>query len=523
MHIRRITCMTLVLAALAGPVLAGDAATKTHEGLEVTLRPVRRTFAPEEDLPLEVVYRNISRKPISIANPNFGWKIQLGDWAAQPTVDAAIAERTVTIRPGGTHVAKMMDLGYRWTKGGPASIEVRQKMPEGIHDLEVTVELHMPAGKQNLWTGPVKLGPVPLLVSEAAAQKTDPLVAELIARQQTYLLSEALAAEKVAETLADQARRGEPQIKPPAVDLVLRIRNTGGEKRTINLGGDASQLDLRLLGPGTVNLDFAVMMTMEFRMGKNVTIRPGEYLDIPVQDLRHGKRGIGAGSYWTQPGTVFLQASYVTPVGKADADPGRAQALTARPIALHVVAPDAAIPALQAHLAAKSVRHEIRPDLSDEFSAARIRKMADDPRQLRNLPEPPTVDLTLTIKNTCDKALTLNTGGDASRLRLHLVGPEAVNLADLPVMMSRELRLGKNVTLRPGESVDIQIDRLAWGMRDLTGRSYWLRPGRYWIRAEYITPVKQLGPDGKLAAGRGEPRPTVTTPSVRLWVVNKKK
>jgi hypothetical protein len=271
-----------------------------------------------------------------------------------------------------------------------------------------------------------------------------------------------------------------------------------------------------------VNLDFAVMMTMEFRRGKTVTIEPGEYLDIPIQDLRHGKRGIAAGSYWTEPGTVFLQASYLTPVGKADAEPGRAQALMARPIALRVLAPDVPMPALQAHLTAKSVRQEIRPDLADKFSAAKIRKMADDPRQLRNLPEPPSVELTLTIQNTCDKALTLNKGGDVSRLRLHLVGPEAVNLADLPVMMSRELRPGKDVTLQPGESMDIQIDQLAWGMRNLTGRSYWLRPGRYWIRAGYTTPVKQPGPNGRVAAGRREPRPTVTTLALPIRVVPNK-
>jgi hypothetical protein len=163
------------------------------------------------------------------------------------------------------------------------------------------------------------------------------------------------------------------------------------------------------------------------------------------------------------------------------------------------------MPALQAHLTAKSVRQEIRPDLADKFSAAKIRKMADDPRQLRNLPEPPSVELTLTIQNTCDKALTLNKGGDVSRLRLHLVGPEAVNLAD-----------------QPGESMDIQIDQLAWGMRNLTGRSYWLRPGRYWIRAGYTTPVKQPGPNGRVAAGRREPRPTVTTLALPIRVVPNK-
>lgn len=108
----------------------------------------------------------------------------------------------------------------------------------------------------------------------------------------------------------ESAKEGKREVDPLPVRVVLRLRNTGQEAVTFRKGSDASQLDLRLEGPGVVDLQPSVMMTREFRMGKPVTIAPGETMDLIFPALGSGLRGMGTWHYWTEPGTIRVSATY---------------------------------------------------------------------------------------------------------------------------------------------------------------------------------------------------------------------
>ncbi len=502
MQTRSIALTALAVCLAAASAGGQQSFTTTHEGLELTLLPLRNVYAPGEPLQLQVIYKNVSKQPVAIANPDYGWDIQVGDWKAQPTVDAAQAERVIVLQPGQSHTAEMMDLGYVWIKGGP----VNKTLPEGYaHPTKVTVKLHQPGNlpkgieKDQVWTGPVKLGPVGIGVFDEAKLSAGPLVGQIIARQQTYLLSEELADKDAAETIKKQAQDGRTELSVPKTDLVFRMYNVSDKAHSINIGGDASQMKLRLVGPGAVNVEFMVMMTMEFRMGKDVTIKPGEYHDIPIESLHHGKRGISAGSFWTQPGSYALEATYSTPV-----DGNARKNISAAPVLLHVQKPETELPALQACLEVRQLEYE----LTKELAGRGVVGLKPDQRGgVRNLPAVPSVEMVLHIKNTSDQAITLNKGGDQSRLELQLVGPGAVTLDNLPVMMTREFRMGQDVKLQPGESMDLPVEGLSFGMRNLTGRCYWTQAGVHYLVASYTTPVN------------GGSTWTITAPAAAIRVV----
>jgi hypothetical protein len=70
-------------------------------------------------------------------------------------------------------------------------------------------------------------------------------------------------------------------------------------------------------------------------MGKNVTLKPGESMAVPIQSLTSGMRNQTGRCYWTQAGRVHLAASYTTLLS------GRTPVTVhAAPVALKVVEPD---------------------------------------------------------------------------------------------------------------------------------------------------------------------------------------
>ena len=104
--------------------------------------------------------------------------------------------------------------------------------------------------------------------------------------------------------------------QPPAVDLTFRITNTTDKNVTITAGGDDSQMDLKLEGPGAVTADNNVAMTMEFRIGKPVTIAAGKMADIKISSLAFGIRGISKYAYWTEPGDYTITATLIYSSGE---------------------------------------------------------------------------------------------------------------------------------------------------------------------------------------------------------------
>ncbi len=168
--------------------------------------------------------------------------------------------------------------------------------------------------------------------AKSPAASAPPLKAELIAVQATYELAPALASEEFVKQAADRKRRT-PLPKPPAVDLTLRLTNTTSTAQTITLGGDESQITLRLEGEGAFNLSPGLATTMEFRMGKPVVIPAGGTHEIPVKSLASGPRGIARYSYWTKPGEYQVHATFTTRLGK------NPLVLKAEPLKVKITAP----------------------------------------------------------------------------------------------------------------------------------------------------------------------------------------
>lgn len=121
--------------------------------------------------------------------------------------------------------------------------------------------------------------------------------------------------------------------KPPAVDLVLEIVNTGKGEVTVHVGGDSNVWTLELTGgDGTMALGSGLAMTLEFRLPKAVTLAPGKSYTIPLKQLSDGARGAGRYLYWTGPGDYKLSAKYVV----TDKDGQKAHDLKSEPVKITV-------------------------------------------------------------------------------------------------------------------------------------------------------------------------------------------
>lgn len=101
---------------------------------------------------------------------------------------------------------------------------------------------------------------------------------------------------------------------PPAVDLVVGLKNTSDKSLTVWKSGDPVMLTLNLSGPGAANLDPPIAMTQEFRIPQELKLEPGQSHSFPVKQLKSGTRGITHYSYWTGPGAYDLTATLRTGV-----------------------------------------------------------------------------------------------------------------------------------------------------------------------------------------------------------------
>jgi len=157
----------------------------------------------------------------------------------------------------------------------------------------------------------------------------------------------------------------------------------------------------------------------------------------------------------------------------------------------------AAATAPQGALSATLVANKESYALDPGQSGKEFRDKIDGLKQARGrggaaAPMPPTVDLTLKITNTSEKAVKFEVGGDSSLLTLELKGPGAVTWERM-IPMTREFRMGTPVTLEPGKSYEMKISSLAAGERGMTQYSYWTEPGDYSVGATLS--VTQEGKD----------------------------
>lgn len=134
------------------------------------------------------------------------------------------------------------------------------------------------------------------------------------------------------------------------------------------------------------------------------------------------------------------------------------------------------------------------------------------------LPTPPAVELTVEVKNTSDKAVTLWKSGDPVVLTLNLAGKGAVNLAP-PIAMTQEFRVPQEVTLDAGKSHAFAVKVLRSGVRGMTHHSYWTAPGEYELTATLKTGLRPAPKGAQDFDGFGVV--TVTSPAFKITVTEK--
>jgi hypothetical protein len=137
------------------------------------------------------------------------------------------------------------------------------------------------------------------------------LEAKLILGKDNYTITPEQTGDGFRQRIRAGARGG-TMPAPPDVDMTLELKNTGTAPVVFAIDSDASSVGLALAGPGAVTADSNLAMTMEFRLGRPMSVAPGQTYTIPIKSLRFGVRGISKMAYWTEPGEYTLTASFTT-------------------------------------------------------------------------------------------------------------------------------------------------------------------------------------------------------------------
>ena len=120
--------------------------------------------------------------------------------------------------------------------------------------------------------------------------------------------------------------------------------------------------------------------------------------------------------------------------------------------------------------------------------------------EMRTIPEavapPSPTETTLVLKLTkvSDRVATINDDiyCDTCHVQISVKGPEAFRIPKSQVSQTADWRLGRTITLKPGEVHEIKIKQLRFGNRGTEGWS--LRsPGKHQITVKYIDSGKGLG------------------------------
>jgi RNA polymerase sigma factor (sigma-70 family) len=232
---------------------------------------------------------------------------------------------TVTLKPGASHAFPIKRLdspainrvgnACYWTKPGDYTLTVSYwtRVSPALKAAPRT-KLPVPLPGQADFS-PVLLTsePVNLKVVDAKADaKVDnattdppgvPLALKVVAKKDTYTLN------NVAP------------LRAPDVDLVLQFTNTGKEKVSFLVGGDAPDVPyfLKLEGPGAVNTDLgAYFVARRSAPGTQINLDPGKSYDFPIRRLQTPNANRrGSACYWTKAGEYTLTVVYCTAVSPA--------------------------------------------------------------------------------------------------------------------------------------------------------------------------------------------------------------
>jgi RNA polymerase sigma factor (sigma-70 family) len=108
---------------------------------------------------------------------------------------------------------------------------------------------------------------------------------------------------------------------PPAVDLILTVRNTSDKDVEVRISGDGVKVSLELKGPGALTKKLDRIYPLDLRLGEHRTLGPGKSHSFPITSLAYGFRSLSEGfpgashlAYWTAPGEYTLTVSLQTEI-----------------------------------------------------------------------------------------------------------------------------------------------------------------------------------------------------------------
>jgi hypothetical protein len=151
-----------------------------------------------------------------------------------------------------------------------------------------------------------------LVVAPAPAEEKMPLELKIVVKKESYPWPYDLKPKEFEAKLQQiiKKKSTDELPKPPAVDMVLEIKNTGKEKTTIFVGGDPNLLTVTVKGPSVVPAMPGLAVTTEFRVPSPVELAPGKTHEIPLKSLADGHRRVGRYIYTTVPGEYTISATY---------------------------------------------------------------------------------------------------------------------------------------------------------------------------------------------------------------------
>jgi hypothetical protein len=135
-------------------------------------------------------------------------------------------------------------------------------------------------------------------------------------------------------------------------------------------------------------------------------------------------------------------------------------------------------------------------------------------------PAAPKVDLTLEVKNTSNKTVTIWAGGDPVVIDFVLKGKGAVSISPL-VAVTREFRLPVAKEIEVGKSISIPVKSLAGGFRGVSQLNYWTAPGEYELTAKLRTGLSPI-PEGAKGFMDGFCEVKLTSAPLKITVEEKK-
>jgi hypothetical protein len=181
---------------------------------------------------------------------------------------------------------------------------------------------------------------------------------------------------------------------------------------------------------------------------------------------------------------VLLTPGWHTPGGALGGKVELVLALVPKPIDAPEPFPGALVRAAPKVLAAKEPPLRYRLDLGGKSPADFRRHLEAGP-----LPLPPALGLALRLRNDSAEPLRLTVGGSAFACVLLLRGPGVVRVS-VPHPAVRPFAVERTVTLAPGGSFDLPLERLAERVGQRVSYLYWTKPGDYTLRAIVRAPAR---------------------------------